>query len=451
MMNCELIFSLHHIYRLAIEACRYLKIDNTTIFVVLAGIMLPFSQCYAAVQSLQCKSIEQEQHFTLNTFSVTGDIEKVIVTDSKGSSYEYLVEGIKKIPVGDEKALYGSLIPANETQRPGEIILEPDSYFEMYVTQERNRKTGSENTVFIFDHQKLAVEILNLETGKRVRDERVQQGRIALHCNHFTEYLQYIESRGPGDTDQAWKRIIEQRMVALSGQFVTAYIDNNLVFDNRFLGAEIWQNPFDMWVFQQMITQLKPDVIIETGTSHGGSTLFFATILEKVNPYGQIISIEIDPDVDRNISKARSYPVFSKSVRMIKGDSVSDNTITQIQNIIDELVTEKNNRMGTAEQQDFTVMVTLDSLHSAEHVLQELKLYSRFVNMGSYIVVQDTIIDHNPKYVDWFVRPWAKGSTAGPAQAVAEFLVENSNFQRDRQWEKYYFTFYPGGFLKKTR
>jgi len=412
--------------------------------------VLPFSPCIAAVQSLQCNGIEQDQLFTLKTIAVTKDLDKVVTTDLTGKSHEYLIEGIKNIPVGEEKALFGSLISTNETDRENEILLESDSYFEMYEALDRNQLHGSANTILFFDHQKPATEVLNLKTGKRVRDEHLH-GRIALRCEHFSEYLQYIESRNPDSAGQAWERTIERRMQNLAGQFVTAYIDDNLVFENHFLGAEIWQNPFDMWIFQQMITQLKPDVIIETGTAHGGSALFFATILEKVNPFGQIISVEIDPEVDSNISKAQSFHVFSESVRVIKGDSVSTNTISKIQDIIDELIKGKKARGDSFELQGFTVMVTLDSLHSAEHVLQELKLYSQFVNKGSYIVVQDTIIDHSPKYVDWFVRPWAKHSTAGPAQAVAEFLAENPDFQHDKHWEKYYFTFYPGGFLKKNR
>ena len=429
-----------------------MNVDNRLIFILLLGAMLPITQCYASSQVLQCNSAEHDTLFTLKTISVNDDIEKVIVTRDKGESSEYLIEGVKKIPVGNERALIGSLISPNVMHRQDELLLEPDSYFEMYAAQDRNRQPGSANTVFVFSHQKPVTELLNLNTGERVRDKQdQQQGRITLRCEHFTEYIQYIESRQSGSAEQPWKPIIEQRLQNLSEQFVTAYIDNNLVFDNHFLGAEIWQNPFDMWIFQQMITQLKPDVIIETGTAHGGSTLFFATILEKVNPHGQIISIEIDSDVEKNIRNASRYPVFSERVRMIKGDSVSKSTISQVQNIINQLAIDKKSRLGSTEQQDLTVMVTLDSLHSAEHVLKELKLYSRFVNLGSYIVVQDTIIDHNPKYVDWFVRPWAKGAVAGPAQAVTEFLAENSHFQRDRQWEKYYFTFYPGGFLKKNR
>jgi cephalosporin hydroxylase len=238
--------------------------------------------------------------------------------------------------------------------------------------------------------------------------------------------------------------------IFLAADFTSAYIDHDLVFNNHFLGVEIWQNPFDMWVFQQMITELKPDVIIETGTAHGGSALFFAMMLEKLNPVGRVISVEIDPDVDNNISEARSFPVFRNRVSIIKGDSVSSQTLDRIQQAIEDIQRDKNAGRDSSDQQDLVVLVTLDSLHSAEHVLEELRVYSQFVSKGSYIVVQDTVIDSNPKFVDWFVLPWANGATAGPSQAVQEFLDKNTNFRRDKRWEKFYFTFYPGGFLKKS-
>ena len=125
-----------------------MKVVNGLVFIFITGAMLSFSQCYAAVQTLQCKSIEQDQLFTLKTISVTHDIEKVVLTDSKGNGHEYLVEGIKKIPVGDEKALFGLLISTDEMQRHDELLLQPDSYFEMYVSQERGRQPGSANTIF---------------------------------------------------------------------------------------------------------------------------------------------------------------------------------------------------------------------------------------------------------------------------------------------------------------
>lgn len=409
-----------------------------------------WSWCLAAVPTLECRGVEDNQGFAFRTVSVAHGFEKVVMTGPNGARHEYLIEGARKIPVGDEKSLVGSLLSATASKQ-NELLLQPDSYFEMYRAQERGQSIGLANVVFVFDHLHPASETLNLKTGKRVRDEHLEQGRIPLHCEQFSEYLRYIEQLNSATASAmpVWYSTSERRLQDRAVKFASAYIDQNLVFNNRFLGVEIWQNPFDMWVFQEMITEFKPDVIIETGTAHGGSALFFATMLEKVNPSGRVITIEIDPDVDNNVSEAQRFRVFFDKVRIIKGDSVSTQTLSLVQDAIEEIRTAKNAKEGSSGQQDLTVLVTLDSLHSAEHVLEELRLYSRFVSNGSYIVVQDTIIDRNPKYIDWFVRPWTNGAAAGPAHAVRKFLEENPEFRSDRSWEKFGFTFYPGGFLKR--
>ncbi len=428
-----------------------MRVNYAILLIILTGAVSPWSEICAAERKLECQGVGKSRHFTLGSVSVAPGFEKVVLTGPSEIKHEYLVEGVRKIPVGDERALVGSMVSAHAADKQHELTLEPDSYFEMYESRDTGGSSAAENVVFVFDHHSPVSEILNLKTGERIRDEHSKKGRISLDCDQYPEYLQYIEQLDSvtASATPGWYSMREMRMQDLAARFASAYIDHNLVFNNRFLGVEIWQNPFDMWVFQQMITELRPDVIIETGTAHGGSALFFAVMLEKVNPSGRVITIEIDPDVDNNVRKARSFPVFSDRVRIIKGDSVSSRTLARVHEVIEEVWTDKNAGMGSSAQQDLTVLVTLDSLHSAEHVLEELRLYSRFVSKGSYIVVQDTIIDRNPKFVDWFVRPWAKGAAAGPSQAVLEFLEENAEFRPDKRWEKFYFTFYPGGFLKK--
>lgn len=414
-------------------------------FLVLSVAGMLFSYCAQAALVLDCKSSNKNPHYKLKTVSLSGGYEKIVLTGTDGTRREYLIEGARKIPVGDEMALFGTMISNPLEVINDNLTLVPDNHFEMYSVRAKDRSAVSVNTAFFFDHQTSGKEKLNLKTGKRTGSKGSHQGSLYFHCSNFSHYLENIEHNYQGQVND------ERRIQEIATRFTSAYIEHNLVFNNRFLGVEIWQNPFDMWVFQQMITELKPDVIVETGTAHAGSTLFFATILEKINPGGRIITIELDPDVDRNIIKARSYPVFSQMVSVIKGDSVSADTIRQIQSLVDEVKKEKNGRNKPVGDQELVVLVTLDSLHSAKHVLKELELYSKFVSPGSYIVVQDTIIDQKKKYFDWFVRPWALDSESGPGQATRIFLEENRDFQSDSQWEKYYFTFYPGGFLKRIR
>jgi len=428
------------------------RVNLTVLLVILTGALLPTSRCWAAAATLVCTGVGESQHFSLITVPVAHGFDKIVLSDSSEMNREYLVEGIKNIPVGNELALVGSLVSAQVASQQNVLLLEPDSHFEMYRAQNRGEPVGPTDTIFVFDHQNPAMESFDLKTGMRVRDEHGKQGRITLNCEQFPEYLQHVEQLHlvTANGNPVWHEAREKRVQELAADFTSAYIDHDLVFNNHFLGVEIWQNPFDMWVFQQMITELKPDVIIETGTAHGGSALFFAMMLEKLNPVGRVISVEIDPDVNNNISEARSFPVFRNRVSIIKGDSVSSQTLDRIQQAIDDIQRDKNAGRDSSDQQDLVVLVTLDSLHSAEHVLEELRVYSRFVSKGSYIVVQDTVIDSNPKFVDWFVLPWAIGATAGPSLAVQEFLDKNTNFRRDKRWEKFYFTFYPGGFLKKS-
>ncbi|UCC94732.1 MAG: class I SAM-dependent methyltransferase, partial [Candidatus Omnitrophota bacterium] len=141
-------------------------------------------------------------------------------------------------------------------------------------------------------------------------------------------------------------------------------------YHTYYLGIPSMQYPNDNWVMQEIISEIKPDLIIETGTSNGGTSLFYATILEKVNEKGKVITV----DIENHNPKVFKFKTWRERVEFIKGNSVSP----EVTNAIAKQV--KNRK----------VLVTLDSCHSKDHVLKELKLYSPFVSLNSYIVVQDT-------------------------------------------------------------
>jgi len=199
---------------------------------------------------------------------------------------------------------------------------------------------------------------------------------------------------------------------------------NSLVWrkPTRWRGIISEQAPTDNWEMQELIGELQPDYIIETGTLNGGTTLFYADVLSYANPQGKVITIDIEPKVE----EASKVPLWKQRVEMIVGSSV-DPKVTE--HVEQEVVGKK-------------VLVTLDSLHTRDHVLKEMEIYSKLVTPGSYLVVQDTNINGNPVY---------PGFGPGPHEAVQEFLQTHDNFVVDRSREKFLLTFYPGGWLKRIR
>jgi cephalosporin hydroxylase len=180
------------------------------------------------------------------------------------------------------------------------------------------------------------------------------------------------------------------------------------------------QNPNDAWIIQEIISETKPDIIIEAGTYYGGSALMWATILEQVNPQGKIYTI----DIEDHTAEAKLRSIWQNKVEFILASSTDKAVVERLANIA----------------KDKRVLVILDSDHSKNHVLAELNLYAAMVNKGSYIIVQDTNVNGHPAYSDF---------GPGPMEAVHEFLSTNKDFQIDKSRERLLFTMYPNGYLKK--
>lgn len=183
------------------------------------------------------------------------------------------------------------------------------------------------------------------------------------------------------------------------------------------LGIPVTKCPLDLWVYQEIIFKLKPDVIIECGTGKGGGALFMAHILDTLNN-GKVISIDIEDVEGKPLHKRIDY---------LLGSSTSEGVVALVSGLI----------AGNEK-----VMVILDSDHHKEHVLNELRIYSRFVTKGSYVIVEDTDLNSHP------VRP---KFGPGPMEAVSQFLQENKDFVIDSTQEKFYMTFNPNGYLVKIR
>jgi cephalosporin hydroxylase len=181
------------------------------------------------------------------------------------------------------------------------------------------------------------------------------------------------------------------------------------------LGHHVLKCPLDLWTYQEILHEVRPDLIIETGTYRGGSALFLASISDLLDR-GEVVTI----DSARQDGRPRH-----RRITYLTGSSTSDVILRQV----------RRRARGKS-----TVLVILDSGHAKEHVLAELHAYAPLVTPGSYIIVEDTSLNGHPVESD---------HGPGPAEAVAEFLKGNDAFVRDESREKFMLTFNPGGYLKK--
>lgn len=183
------------------------------------------------------------------------------------------------------------------------------------------------------------------------------------------------------------------------------------------LGVPALKCPLDLWVFQEIIFETRPDWIIEAGTFKGGSALFMANVMDAIG-HGNIVTIDIEDFPGKPSHERITY---------LLGSSTSEEIVKQVRG-----------RIGENDK----VMVVLDSDHKAEHVLNELRIYGPLVSKGLYLVVEDTNVNGHP-VVPRF--------GPGPTEALEEFLKEDDSFEVDKAREKFLLTFNPRGFLRKTR
>ena len=205
----------------------------------------------------------------------------------------------------------------------------------------------------------------------------------------------------------------------------------------EWLGRPIIQYPQDILAMQELIWQIQPDLIIETGIAHGGSLIFSASMLELNAACGgpkdaEVLGVDIDIRA-HNREAVEAHPMF-KRITMIQGSSVAPEVVAQV------------HAMAVDKKR---VLVSLDSNHTHEHVLTELQAYAPLTSVGSYCIVFDTVIDDMP--AEMFPdRPWGPGNN--PKTAVWEYLKSHSEFEIDKRMDhKLLISVAPEGFLKRVR
>ena len=181
------------------------------------------------------------------------------------------------------------------------------------------------------------------------------------------------------------------------------------------LGYQTGKLPSDLWVYQELMFKLRPDLIIECGTHRGGSALFLSNMCQLLD-CGRVVTVDLYPKENRPSHELLTY---------IQGSSIDPSTFAQVRSHV---------KGGDI------VLVILDSDHSEEHVSQELSLYSQLVTVGSYLVVEDTFLNGHPSHHEF---------GPGPMEALRQFDADNKHFIIDRGWEKFLFTLNRSGFFKR--
>jgi len=179
-------------------------------------------------------------------------------------------------------------------------------------------------------------------------------------------------------------------------------------WNTHYRGIPIWKNPMDMWILQEILFTVRPDIIIETGTHCGGSALYYSHVLDTLGLDTKIHTIDVEP---------KQPQAKHERINYITGSSLDEGIHAQIIGL-------------TSDKKK--VMVILDSLHTFDHVLKELELYAPLVSVGSYCIVEDT-------------------NVVEPMKAVFAYLKDHDDFVIDENCHKHVHTFNPNGFLERVK
>ncbi|MEO6197377.1 MAG: CmcI family methyltransferase [Dehalococcoidia bacterium] len=210
--------------------------------------------------------------------------------------------------------------------------------------------------------------------------------------------------------------MIERQPTELLDDFHQFYYDSQTWQNTYWLGVPTLKCPLDMWVYQEVIFETKPDIIVECGTYMGGSALYMASLFDLIGE-GKIVTVDIESRLEHPKHRRIEY---------ITGSSIDDAVVEEVRR-----------RIGEHDR----VMVILDSDHSEGHVAKELRAYAPMVSLDGYLIVEDTNINGNPVYENF---------GPGPKEALDAFLRDVNDFEVDRSREKFFVSFNPGGWLRRV-
>lgn len=218
--------------------------------------------------------------------------------------------------------------------------------------------------------------------------------------------------------------------------FMKASLAPKYSYNFSWLGRPIIQYPQDMVAMQEIIWTVQPDLIIETGIAHGGSLIFYASMLELVasctGAQGTVLGVDIDIRA-HNRAAIEAHPM-SRRIQMLQGSSIAPEIVAQVR---------------AAAHGKSRVIVVLDSNHTHEHVLAELEAYAPLTTVGSYCVVFDTVVEDMPKELSGD-RPWGPGNN--PKTAALQYLRNHPEFEIDHAVDhKLLISVAPSGYLHRVR
>jgi cephalosporin hydroxylase len=241
----------------------------------------------------------------------------------------------------------------------------------------------------------------------------VQPVAAAMPAPHTIEVGQYVPPRVGRMVANAAEREIVDRFLTL---YYGKWVDGLPTVDLSWLGYKTLKMPLDLWMYQEIVFQRRPDVIIEAGTHQGGSGLFLASVCQLLG-HGRVVTIDIDERPERPAHPLLHYVV---------GSSVDPGVVETVQRLCE----------GTERR-----MVILDSDHSYAHVSGELDAYASLVSVGDYLVVEDTSVNGYPLLPEY---------GAGPMEAARDFLARDARFVIDDDCERFMATLNPRGYLRRV-